>query len=116
MTINLTDEERQVLLRLINDALATSRFPLSPELHAHRWHPVASRRGQGETATALMQASERGSIIEHAQQLSPKRSEMGLFATTAGSRAAKVYEVDERQLNLIGSNAQFLSEDVTRCR
>jgi len=27
MTINLTDEERQALLRLINDALATSRFP-----------------------------------------------------------------------------------------
>jgi len=32
MKLALTDEERQALLRLINDALASPRFPLSPEL------------------------------------------------------------------------------------
>jgi hypothetical protein len=36
MNINLTDEERQVLLRLLKDALVAPRFPLSPEVEALR--------------------------------------------------------------------------------
>jgi hypothetical protein len=36
MTVNLTDDERQVLLRLIKDALASPRYPLSPEVETLR--------------------------------------------------------------------------------
>jgi hypothetical protein len=36
MNIDLTDEERQALLRLIKDALASPRYPLSPEVEALR--------------------------------------------------------------------------------
>jgi hypothetical protein len=36
MNINLTDEERQVLLRLLKDALASPRYPLSREVEALR--------------------------------------------------------------------------------
>jgi hypothetical protein len=32
MNINLTDEEREVLLHLIKDALERPRYPLSPEI------------------------------------------------------------------------------------
>jgi hypothetical protein len=36
MNFNLTDEERQTLLRLIKDALESPRYPLSPEVEALR--------------------------------------------------------------------------------
>jgi hypothetical protein len=36
MNINLTDEELQALLRLLKDALASPRYPLSPEVEALR--------------------------------------------------------------------------------
>jgi hypothetical protein len=36
MKIDLTNEERQALLRLISTALESPRFPLSPELEALR--------------------------------------------------------------------------------
>jgi hypothetical protein len=36
MNINLTDEERQTLLRLIKDALESPRYPLSPDVESLR--------------------------------------------------------------------------------
>jgi hypothetical protein len=47
MKIDLSAEERQVLLRLIRDAMDSTKYPLAPELKALR--DLADKlRGDGE--------------------------------------------------------------------
>jgi len=57
MKIDLSTEERRVLLRLIKDELDSAKYPLAPELKVLRDLADKLRRGESEGARLMLGVS-----------------------------------------------------------